>query len=415
MSYRAKEMAIPSKLTQQQLDDVVERHSRWLRFNARRALSLATEREDEEMGARANLEHADLSGLNLENCNLAKADLRCAQIEGVNFSGANLWLANLESAVGRYANFFQANLSQSNLSRTLFDEADFSSSSLIRADLRGASLLKANCALANCVFADLFGADLRGASFITANFTQANLQNAKLSGSNLFGALLLETDLRGADLRACQVHGAAVWDVRLEGANQSNLVITKGEPHVQVDDIEVAQFIYLLLNRHKLRNVLTTLGDKAVLILGRFAERKEFLDALGSKIRRLGYLPIIFDFERPTNRDLEETIKILAGLSLFVIADITKPSSVPFEIHAIVPNYMVPFVTIQQRGEAAFSMFDDLPRKYDWALPLLKYDTDETLLTAFERKIVGPALAKLEDVRRRKACPPAHRSAEDEG
>ena len=43
---------------------------------------------------------------------------------------------------------------------------------------------------------------------------------------------------------------------------------------ITVDDLEVAQFIYLLLNRRKLRNVLTTLGEKAVLILGRFTERR---------------------------------------------------------------------------------------------------------------------------------------------
>jgi len=33
--------------------------------------------------------------------------------------------------------------------------------------------------------------------------------------------------------------------------------------------------IYLLLTRSKLRNVIITLGEKAVLILGRFTERKE--------------------------------------------------------------------------------------------------------------------------------------------
>ena len=65
---------------------------------------------------------------------------------------------------------------------------------------------------------------------------------------------------------------------------------------------------------------------------------------------RSGYLPIIFDFERPTDRDLTETVKILAGLSRFVIADVTNTSSVPLELQATVPEYMVPFVTIAQRG-----------------------------------------------------------------
>jgi len=150
-----------------------------------------------------------------------------------------------------------------------------------------------------------------------------------------------------------------------------------------------------------------------VLILGRFSERKQLLDGMANKLRSLGYLPIIFDFERPTYLDLTETVKILAGLSHFVIADITNPRSVPLEMQAVIPDYMSPFVTILQRGQPAFGMFDDLPTKYHWALPLLEYNTAETLLANFDQKIVAPALEKLEEVRRRKALPIARRSAED--
>jgi hypothetical protein len=189
-------------------------------------------------------------------------------------------------------------------------------------------------------------------------------------------------------------------------------ISSEGEAIVTVDDLEVAQFIYLLLNRQKLRNVLTTLGEKAVLVLGRFTERKALLDGIADRLRGLGYIPIIFDFERPTGLDVTETIKVLAGLSVFVVADITNPRSVPLELQATVPDYMVPFVVILQRGQPAFGMFDDLPNKYDWALPLLEYSTAETLLAAFEEKVVGPALDKVEEVRRRKAQPPRRRSAE---
>jgi hypothetical protein len=58
-------------------------------------------------------------------------------------------------------------------------------------------------------------------------------------------------------------------------------------------------------------------------------------------------------------------------------------------------------------------MFDDLPGKYHWALPLLEYNTSESLLAAFEQKVVAPALEKEEEVRRRKAMSPLRRSAED--
>ena len=58
------------------------------------------------------------------------------------------------------------------------------------------------------------------------------------------------------------------------------------------------------------------------------------------------------------------------------------------------PDYMVPLVTILQRGQPAFSMFDDLPRKYHRALPLLEYNSADTLLVAFEQKVINPALEK---------------------
>jgi hypothetical protein len=74
---------------------------------------------------------------------------------------------------------------------------------------------------------------------------------------------------------------------------------------------------------------------------------------------------------------------------------------------------MVSFVTILQRGQPTFSMFDDLPRKYHWALPLLEYNTADTLLAAFEDKVVAPALAKADQVRQEKVAPPLRRSAEE--
>ena len=74
----------------------------------------------------------------------------------------------------------------------------------------------------------------------------------------------------------------------------------------------------------------------------------------------LGYLPMLFDFDKPTQRDFTETVKTLAGMSRFIIADITNPKSSPLELQATVPDYMVPFVPIQHEDEEPFSMFADL-------------------------------------------------------
>jgi len=55
------------------------------------------------------------------------------------------------------------------------------------------------------------------------------------------------------------------------------LIITPpNEPEITVDNIEVAQFIYLMLYNQKIRDVIDTITSKVVLILGRFTpERKQ--------------------------------------------------------------------------------------------------------------------------------------------
>ena len=58
---------------------------------------------------------------------------------------------------------------------------------------------------------------------------------------------------------------------KLERTKQQNLVITpEDEPAITVDNIEVAQFIYLLLNNQNIKNAVDAITSKAVLILGRF-------------------------------------------------------------------------------------------------------------------------------------------------
>ena len=139
----------------------------------------------------------------------------------------------------------------------------------------------------------------------------------------------MNTNLTGADLTGCSVYGVSAWGLKLEKTKQQNLVITpKNEPEITVDNIEVAQFIYLMLHNEKIRDVIDTITSKAVLILGRFTdERKAVLDALREELRKRNYLPILFDFEKPRSRDTDETITLLARMAKFVIADITDAKS----------------------------------------------------------------------------------------
>ena len=147
--------------------------------------------------------------------------------------------------------------------------------------------------------ANFTGAGLKGANLAGADGTEMNLSEADLRF-----AALVHTNLTLANLTGCRIHGVSAWGLKLEKAKQQNLIISsEGEPEITVDNIEVAQFIYLLLHNPKIRDVIDTIGRKAVLILGRFTpERKAVLDALREKLRERDYVPILFDFDKPPAR-----------------------------------------------------------------------------------------------------------------
>jgi hypothetical protein len=133
-----------------------------------------------------------------------------------------------------------------------------------------------------------------------------------------------------------------------------------------------------------------------VLLLGRFSERKKFLEELSERLKQR-FIPIIFDFPRPDQRDLIETVLLLAGMSAFVIVDLTDTKSTPLELQTIIPNYAVPIVPIILQGQDPFSMFTAL-RKFDWVLPLLTYDTPDNLFKGLQKAVIEPATAKAQSL-----------------
>jgi Pentapeptide repeats (8 copies) len=276
----------------------------------------------------------------------------------------------------------------------------------IRPDLSDANLIGANLMGAMLIRASLIGTNLSGANLIGAILNEADLSVANLIGANLGGAdlraaILIDTDFSGADLTGCRIHGVSAWGLKLEGAEQQNLIITRtDEPAITVDNIEVAQFIYLLLHNEKIRDAIDTIGKKGVLLLGRFTEgRMVILERLREKLRDLGFVPMVFNFDKPETKDFTDTVRLLANLSHFVIVDITNPRSAPLELQATVPDYMVPFVPILQQGEQPFSMFVDLQNKYDWVLkPVISYPSVERLIEVLEDEVVRPAEAKFNEL-----------------
>lgn len=398
---------------------------------------------------------ADLSAADLSESVLTYADLRVSNLSGVNFTKANLQEAHLGAATINKAQFVDACLAKTNLVQTKGDEVNFQNANLENAQLENAVLKKANfidgnlCRTSfsnsdltgakftgadlfqsNFSYSDLTGADFSNAYLVEANLNLADMNGANLTGANLEKAVLVQTNFENAILTDAHIYGISAWDVKGTPKDQSNLVITQDKNYllfrdtelnekktgvITVDDLQVAQFIYLLLNRQNLRNVIDTITSKAVLILGRFTpERKKILDAMADELRKNNLLPIIFDFEKPTDRDFTETIKTLAGISLFIIADITSPKSSPLELQAIVPDYQIPLVPIIEAGEEPFSMLSDLIGKHDWVLsPVIKYDSVPELTSGFKIAVIDRAWRKHQELQKKKSSAIETQSIED--
>jgi uncharacterized protein YjbI with pentapeptide repeats len=334
----------------------------------------------------ANLHQSDLRGANLHEADLRRADLGGADLRGTDLSGAKLNGASLFQA-----NLHEADLRGENLHQADLRIADLSGANLFQADLSGTNLFQADLSLADLRTANLSRADLRG-----ANFFQADLR-----GANLRLANLVEANLTKADLTGCYLYGVSAWNVRLAGAIQKNLVITlENEAAIQVDDLEIAQFIYLLLNNAKIRRVIDTITSKVVLILGRFIEeRKAVLDALRTALRQHDYLPVLFDLKGPSDRDITETVSTLAHMARFVIADMTDAKSILQELIAIVPTLpSVPVQPVLLESQREYGMFEHFKR-YPWVLPLALYGGQEELLSSLEQRVILPAEAKVREIR----------------
>lgn len=311
----------------------------------------------------------DLRGALLKDVCLGYVDLRGARLDKITFNLERLYWTALKGAKLEAASLREVQLPEGRL---------------IEADLRRADLTKANLA----------GADLTG-----ANLAGAILQDACLVGANLERANLVGADVSGCQLDDARVYGVAAWDLKGRPVSSKDLVVTPDSlPRITADDIRVAQFIYLLVNNPEIRNVLDAVTRKVVLLLGRFTpERKEILDALRNELRGQNLVPVLFDFEKAADRDVTETITLLARMARFVIADLTEPASIPQELQAVAPDVAVPIRLIVQEDHKPYSMSHDF-KKYHWVIKPYRYSNLKDLLAHLKTHIIDVAEAKRVEI-----------------
>jgi uncharacterized protein YjbI with pentapeptide repeats len=317
----------------------------------------------------------DLSGADLHGWDLRTVDLSTASLIDTDLSGALLSDVIFTGAI-------------------CSSTTDLSAARLVQAKLGGVDLSGASLIDANLNRAILNRTRLVGARLVGTRLFKADLSRANLRGADLWAATLVDTDLTGADLTGARVHGVSAWRIIVDKkTKQQDLIITDvGEPDITVDNIEVAQFIYLMLNNQKVRDVIDTITSKVVLILGRFTdERKAVLDALRDELRKRDYLPILFDFSIPATRDITETISLLAHMARFVVADITDARSIPQELAMIVPDLpSVPVQPLLLEGSDEYGMFEHFKR-FPWVLETCSYPSSERLIANLGERVIGPA------------------------
>jgi hypothetical protein len=186
--------------------------------------------------------------------------------------------------------------------------------------------------------------------------------------------------LRGADLRGARVAGVSTWDIALnETTRQEGLVLE-----------EVGDFLEDLVDSDDvgIKNELIGRADhiEAVSLLYLIKDKQKFKTVI----------------DAPADRDLIETVAVLAGLSCFVVADLTRPRSTPLETMLVAPQLAAPFASIIQSPEQPFTMFRTLQAKYEWMLPTFSYRSRKHLLDRLERAIVVPCRAMRRKLRLRK-------------
>lgn len=364
----------------------------------------------------ANFKDVNFENTILEECKLMKSNFSNAHLNNVKLDSAHLLEANFEGAVLSNTSFentrarkvifsnallIDSDLTNADMSECIFYQANLSNATILESNLEYSNFQEA--ILINAIFdhsnlnesiffkADLTDAYIRNCSIVNGNFTESRLVGCDLSSSRLNGALMIRANVESAIFNNCNVYGVSVWDVDGVIKEQKDLEITiDNMPSLTIDNIKVAQFIYLIISNSEIRDIINSIASKAVLILGRFSEnQKNVLESIKNALRAYGYLPILFDFEKPSNRHISETVKILIGLSRFVIADLSDARSVLQELEYVKAYSSIPVKLIRNTSSKEYGMLNQF-LEYPWILDVYFYESNESLQSSFKEEILDP-------------------------
>ena len=299
----------------------------------------------------SNLNHLDAINNKFNKANLSDSSIYDSRISGI-FNSTIIINSVLMMTYFSDSNFIKVRLNDTNLNESHFQDCSFNDSDLTMVDFKNAKILNVmfkKCYMNNINF---FCADLSGSQFINSSMDFVQLSNSIVDDTSFIN---------------CSVYGAAIWNLQGRTKQESNIKITipTSSNQISVDGIETAQFFNMIVENAKISKMLDVASSKVVLILGRFTpERKKILDALKKLLLSSDYIPILFDFDCPELKTTQETINILAGLSHYILADVTEATSTLQEIQSIVGDFpTITIIPIIEKGNRWPSMWDSfIPR-----------------------------------------------------
>jgi len=247
--------------------------------------------------------------------------------------------------------------------------ADFLSADLMYSDFEG-SIIKDTEFHSSLLMASNFkNSIINKSSFFGANIWASNFNSAIIRDSDFYGCNLSNVDLSNAEISNCYIYGISAWGIKRNDLTKtSNLIITSmysESAKITVDDIELAQFISLVMDNKKISNLINSMRTKSVLILGSFDNKtKLVLDRIKEVIPNYNLIPIVFDFIPSEKQDLIETVKTIALLSSFVIVDLSIPAGQLHELASIVRDTYIPFATIANEDSKQTIMLNEFKHQY---------------------------------------------------
>jgi hypothetical protein len=287
----------------------------------------------------------DLSGAHLEERDLGEVNLSETNLRGTQLSNARLVKATIRDA------------------------------DLSEAQLKGADLTEAALNRSTLIETNLHSATLKGAILDDANVRGANLHQVNLRGASLRYTLLADANLSGADLTGCAIYGVSVWNTRLDGAIQKNLVMTRPsdparspqEFALTVDRMEAAQFLYLLAQNAYTPTLHFSLMRHIVVIIGQFTpERKETFKTILRDVGKQTYVPVFVEAMAFQDHTYAAMINALTALASGIVIDL---SSVP-STGVMFPRRSTPIQRLLPEGYLERDVF---PNFYHKMLPLHRY------------------------------------------